>query len=746
MDEITLTINGRQIKAKRGMTVYEAAKEAEIYIPTLCHHPYLAPYGACRLCIVEIEKVRGFPISCTTPATDGMVVNTNTSQIQELRRGILELILTEHPNSCLTCNREERCQPFDICLRSVAITERCVVCPKNGRCELQKVADYIGLEEVTLPYAYKELPVERRDPLFDRDYNLCILCGRCVRICQDVRGVGAISFVQRGSQTIVGTAFNRPLRDSGCKFCGACAEVCPTGAIMDRGVEPAEREAKLVPCRSACPAGIDVPRYIRLIKEERFAEAVAVVREKVPFPATLGYICLHFCEEKCRRGELNEPIAIRALKRFAAEHDTGLWKQRSKFAPATGKRVAIIGSGPAGLTGAYYLTKLGHSVTVFEALPVAGGMMRVGIPEYRLPRQALDAEVDEIKRIGVDIRLNTKVESLDKLLEQGYDAVLLAVGAHRGVKLPVPGADLDGVLIGTSVLRDINLGKKIRIGKNVVVLGDGNIAFDCARTALRLGATDVHIVCQQPRNAMLAAPDEIKGGEEEGIIIHPLHTFTRIVSQDRHITGVECLDVRSFELDSLGELHVDAIPGSEHILPADTVIFAVGQEPDLKLIEGVSDIKTTGRRYLDVDSATLATGKEGVFAAGDAVTGVASVIEAIAAGRQAAISIDTYLGGSGEIDETLVDPEKADPYLGREEGFADKSRAPMPCLSVEQRLSSFAEVELGFDEAEALGEAKRCLQCDLRFEIPPSPFPPQKRQEVKAEDAGEAGEKEKVST
>jgi len=751
LDTIRLTINGQEIETRKGMTVLEAAQMAGIYIPALCSHPDLpssreakadefiyrgtelikndnstTEFEGCKLCVVEIEGIDGLPTACITEVAEDMVVHTNTPQVQEKRRENLKLILLEHPNICLTCDRKERCSPFDICLRSVKVTARCLLCPQNSHCELQKVADYIDLEEVILPYVPKEIPLDKETPLFDRDYNLCIGCTRCVRVCQEGRGVKALGFVFQDGKVVVG-AKALTLKESGCKFCGACAEVCPTGAITDRGIKFDEREAKLVPCRDACPAGIDIPRYIRLIKEGKFAESVAVIREKVPFPATLGYVCLHFCEEKCRHIELNESIAIRVLKRFAAECDAGSWKQRTKFAPSTGKRVAIVGSGPAGLTAAYYLTKLGNSVTVFEALPVAGGMLRVGIPEYRLPKEIVEGEIEEIKSIGVDIKTNTRIESLNVLLEEGYDAILLTVGAHQGVKLPLPGADLDGVLINTSFLKDVSLGKEVKIGKRMVVLGGGNVAFDCARTALRLGATDVHIACLEPRDGMLATPDEIREGEAEGITIHASHTFTRIVGDDGHITGIECLDVRSFGFDSLGRLHVDTVASSEHVLPADTVIFAVGQVPEIGLIEGVDGIKTVRRRYLEVDSVTLATGREGIFAAGDVVTGTTSVIEAIAAGRRAATFIDRYLGGSGDIDEVLVDVEKANPYLEREEGFADRQRLPMPCLPVEQRHGNFAKVELGFDEAEAIGEAERCLQCDLRFEISSPPPPPEKQ-------------------
>ena len=704
MDEISLTINSQEVKANKGMTVLEAAQTAGIYIPTLCHHPDMEPYGACRLCVVEIEKVRGLPTACTMPASDGMIVQTESPQITQVRRIALELMLSEHPNACLTCHRREYCSPFDICLRNVAVTERCVTCPKNGHCELQNVARYIGLDDIRFGYTSKGLPVKRDDPLFDRDYNLCVMCGRCVRMCQEVRGIGAIDLAYRGIQATVSTPFDRPLIDSACKFDCACVEVCPTGALMDKGGEwktEAEREAFLVPCKHACPLGIDVPRYVRLIAERKFADALAVVAEKTPFPLICGTICHHPCESKCRRGEVNEPIAIMALKRFVAERAPEGGVRRIRFVPPSGKRVAVVGSGPAGLTAAYYLARLcGHSVTVFEALPEPGGMMRVGIPKYRLPRKVLDAEIDLVRHSGVEIRTSTKINSLDELFEQGYDAIFVAIGAHQDVKTRLEGEEGPKVLYYVSFLRQVNSGRRLKPGNKVAVIGGEVGAIDAARTALRLGAKEVTILCPTTEGQMPGVPAEIDELLEEGAKILFLTTLERII----HENGKMRVEYASLQPDQPGKFALDI----------DTVIFASSRIPEIPEKFG---LQVNDGNTVWVDPTTLATSREGVFAGGDAVSGAASVTEAMAAGRQAAISIDRYLGGSGDISETLAAPEEISPCLGMDEDFGRKPRQQIPSADPNERLNNFAQVELGFNTETAVNEAKRCLRCDLRLQI-----------------------------
>ena len=721
-DKIKLTIDGKTVEIENGATVLQAAQRAGIYIPTLCYHPNLQPYGGCRLCIVEIENMRGLPTACTTPAADGMKVTTRSVQLQELRQAFLQLILTEHPNACLTCHRRERCGPNDICLREAAVTERCVSCPNNHQCELQDLVDYIGIEEITLPYRYKNLPVDfAREPLIQRDYNLCILCGRCVQMCADVRGIGAIGFAKRGFDTTVGTAFDRPLQDSGCRFCGACVEVCPTGALMDTAYKPDKGwEEVAVPCQHACPAGINIPLYVYLVGEGKYQEALAVIREKVPFPGALGRVCIHPCEEACRRSAMNDPISIKFLKRFVADRDKGLWKSFSRKLPPTGKKVAIVGSGPAGLTAGYYLAKAGHTVTVFEQLPKAGGMMRVGIPDYRLPQDVLDGEIDVIKEAGVEIKLNTKVESVDGLFDQGYAAVFLALGAHHGQSLGVEGENLPGVYDGASFLRDVNLGKKVAIGKKVAVIGGGNTAVDSARVALRLGAKEVHMIYRRTRHEMPASPEEVEATLEEKIQIDFLTGHIKVIQKNGRLV-LTCNRMELGEPDASGRRRPVPLKGSEYDVEYDQIIGAIGQVP---VISAGFKVKTNRNSTIQADS-NMATSRQGVWAGGDAVTGPASVIEAIAAGRTAAGSIDKYLGGSGNIDEELTKERKIGICAGiTAEDFPGQVRVKMPCLPTEKVVHNFTEVETGLLNDGAIAEGKRCFQCGFRSQIASAPRPP----------------------
>jgi len=697
LETVKLNIDGRDIETQKGKSILEASLDAGIYVPHLCHHADLSPIGACRLCIVEVEGLEGLPTSCTTPALNGMVVKTKSEKIDSMRRLAMELMLAGHPADCGTCN-------------------------KYLNCELQSLKQYLVSENLTVRRRSKPFPFNKGNPLFVQDPGRCVVCGRCVRACHELRGVGILFYKKKGMETYIGTASDLPLADSGCRFCGACAEVCPTGAIMDKEelFRGKPRRAALIPCRYNCPAEIDVPRYVRFVREKDYSAATAVIREKVPFPKVLGYVCDHPCETVCRRHEVNQSVSIRELKRFAAEHDEKrLWEKNSDKKPPTDKKVAIIGSGPAGLTAAYYLSNQGHAVTVFESLPLAGGMMRFGIPEYRLPRNMLDSEIKEIEKMGVEIRTNTPVESIDKLLEQGYDAVLVAVGTPKGQKLSIPGADLPGVLIGTDFLREVNLGKKVPIGKKVVVLGGGNVAFDCARVARRLGAEQVHIACLECRTDMPAACDEIDQGEEEGITIHPSQTSTRILSEDGKITGVEFLDVASFSFDEDKKPQIEVIEDSHHVLETDTVIIAIGQRPEIP--EGFG-LDIAPNHLIELDSYTFTTSREGVFAAGDAVIGTSSVIQAIASGRKGAMVLDQYLGGSGNIDETLAPISQPEKWLGPGEGFASMDRCEETCMPAEERLRSFCKMVKDMDEETAGYESKRCLQCDLRLKITPVKF------------------------
>ncbi|HHU81557.1 MAG TPA: FAD-dependent oxidoreductase [Firmicutes bacterium] len=581
MATVTLTIDGTKVTVKKGTTLLVAAEEAGIKIPNLCHDPRVKPFGACRLCFVEIDGMPKPVTACTTQATDGMMVRTDSNAITRLRRFALELLLAYHYGDCIA------------------------------------------------------------------------------------------------------------------------------------------------PCQLACPAGIDIQGFIAYLANGYPGEAARLIREKLPFPSSVGRVCPRFCEDECRRNLVDKPVAICTLKQYAGDRDAESGESNPATPlPETGKRVAIVGAGPAGLTAAYYLRLMGHQVTVFEAEKEAGGMLRYGIPEYRLPKEVLNREIEEILGVGIDLRLQTamgKDFTMETLRREGYKAVFIGIGAQLGRGMRLEGGDSSAVVSALEFLKDPQAGT-VKTGDRVVVVGGGNTAIDAARTAVRLGAGSVTIVYRRTEKEMPAAVEEIAEAREEGVAFQFLANPTRYLDAEKRL---ELIKMTLGEPDASGRRRPVPLENSEFFLPADRVVLAIGQVLDETALRGEIDKNqnVTGESLLPLDGGwiqadpgTMATSLPGVFAGGDCVSGPATVVEAVAAGRKAALAIGQYLRDEPVTGEAACyncqkgSLEELDPAEFQE--FEKKERVTLEfLLSVAERKKGFAPYQAGLTPEQARYEAQRCLAC-----------------------------------
>jgi formate dehydrogenase beta subunit len=503
------------------------------------------------------------------------------------------------------------------------------------------------------------------------------------------------------------------------------------------------------PCMMACPAHTNAGRYVALIAEGRFEEAYRFARDPNPLASICGRVCAHPCESACRRGEIDKPIQIRALKRFLTERHGPESKNFKpspvEKQPALPYKVAIIGAGPVGLSAAHDLALMGYPVTIFEAAAVPGGMLYLGIPEYRLPRDVVEAQVREILETGdVTLKLNQRAGkdfSIEELRSQGFNAVLIAVGAHRSRDLSIPGVDLDGVYKGIDFLLNVNLGYKFTIGKKVVVIGGGNVAMDVARSAarevvrqheipteewsknisavashemvdislsaLRLGASEVHIVCIERREEIPAALEEVEEAETEGVIIHAGFGPNKVIGENGRVTALETVRT-SRVFDENGRFSPQFAEGSESLVDCDTVIMAIGQTPNLDFLGKESNIELSSRGLISVDRSNLMTSVPGIFAGGDCVFGPRLIIDSVADGKRAAVGIDEFLRGQKHADP-ILEIEVFDMHQ-MITNYMEIARKSVPMLPLERR-TGVTEVEIGFDEQAAIEEAQRCLHC-----------------------------------